>query len=548
MFNRRGVGLVEIVVGLAVLMGISLALISASLLQKQSSLTLATRDACYQVSRNVIANIKAYENDLTVRNWVPGRGNNNTDLVPANARDPLCSTARVKGVCDTDDLLAGNGLGATDRDFNNFLNRRNSATWAYSVYNIAKAGTNGDLQTSMDPAKGAVEPCAVYIADFDPQYLPSPVLPADLYGGYEGLIALKIVQTNATNAQCNTNRSLVAPLSPVFFQVTANVYLRRPGNATWETSCATQAGVGYAPDTTKAALTVEFKNLDEADLNTARLDAARNPATPYNLCLDPNNSPYSPLTWPSARGIIVDLTASEPGAYFRCDVSGSDYPTPGMRKCSAAKLDIVNSAGNRVLEGDFDWQNPSALYNARPVARGQWGSKPFPTPATGVMLPYPTPFDPARRPIYRFAFEATDVGRNQTRVPASPNEFYHFTLEPVCPPRQEYCPNRPPPDDGCGESCPVGTRQGQRCPDPLLYCPQHQPGICDDCERGGFCQPGRKGVVPIIGNKNAATYDGRSTTNPDCPDPATYYPCDIRYNWCGARCPVGTRVPPGPNP
>ncbi|MEQ1875377.1 MAG: prepilin-type N-terminal cleavage/methylation domain-containing protein [Bdellovibrionia bacterium] len=536
--NERGVGLVEVAVSIAILALIAVALSLSSTQQKRANVSLSTKDACHQIARNVASNIKAYENDLTVRNWIPGVKNGNSDTPAINNRDPLCSTSRARGVCAEMELLGGTGQGATANDFYNFLNRRNAATWAYMVYNLSKTG-DANFTPSPVPGGGALDPCTIYLADFDPQYLPSPVTKTNLFLGYDGLLTLKLTQSNVANvAQCN--RSRLEPHSPIFFQITAGVFLRTQPGTDWETSCGAQTAVGYKPDSERANLTIVFRNLDNIPLPAGRL--SQNSAAPYNLCLDPAGQPYDWTNWGTSRGLIADLTASEPGAFFRCEASLSNDPTPGLRKCTSAKIRLRDASNNPVFEGDFDWVNDTDLYNKRPTARAQWGGKPEPTPALRPPLPYATPFVLANRPVFSVAFEATDVGRNQTRVPASSN--YFFALEPSCPPPMTYCPNAAPINDGCGGTCPQGTLSGANtpaiCPDPKLFCGNHRP--CDTCELTSC--PGTRGQPQVVGLKNPNSYMTANT--PDCPPPNTYYPCEHRYDYCGQLCPMGTKPVPGP--
>lgn len=536
-YNERGVGLVEVAVSIAILALVAVGLSLSSNQQKRANITLSTKDACQQIARNVATNIKAYDNDLTVRNWIPGVSNSNNDTPSINDRDPLCSTSRTRGVCAEMELLTGTGTGATTTDFYNFLNRRNAATWAYMVYNLAKGG-NPNFTTSPDPS-GAVSACSIYLADFDPQYLPSPVTKANLSMGYETLLTLKVTQSGVIPAQCNQAR--LAPGAQAYFGISVGVYVKSPNATNWEFSCAAQTSVGYRRDDEKANLTVEFKNLDNVPLNPVRVGLGRSPATPYNLCLDPAGQPYGWADWPTSRGLIADLTASEPGAFFRCEASLSNNPTPGLRKCTSAKIRLTDASGAQVFDGDFDWLNPTELYNKRPRARAQWGGKPIPTPAARPPLPYATPFVLANRPVFQVSFEATDVGRNQTK-----SGTYYFALEASCPPTNTYCPNAAPLNDGCGGTCPQGTMNGTNtppiCPNPKLFCNYLRP--CDTCELTSC--PGTRGQPQRIGPKDPAQY--LDPNGFDCPPTDTYYPCEHRYDYCGAVCQPGTKAVPGPNP
>ncbi|HEX4924653.1 MAG TPA: hypothetical protein VFV50_11225 [Bdellovibrionales bacterium] len=491
--TNSGYGLAEVLIGIGLLAIIAAGLSFSSISTRARTTDLTGATSCSVVANGITSSIKAYDNSLIVRNWLP---RTNTSLTATQAaQDPFCnSNSGRTPVCDTFAFFANlkghSGYVEPDR-LANFQNVRGAFAWAQSLYNRYRStGICAQDGITLTP-------------DAMVRLLPAPLeLPA--------WVAEYRVYLKDASIPCGT----LSTEKTTRFELRIVPRYRNSNTGPLEyEACASTIGIASPIDSHPPTLSVQaVRNLDGADIPPGACSDRRT--------VDQIRQAGGPGTnWQS---IFVDLFANEPGSVLTCRRAAAfENDPPGrFRNCPDMPIDgtLAVTPNEHTVSFNQPLQARLSLLNMRP--RG-----------------------PAAADTYIYEARAIDVGGNPSNLVTTSFRVH----SPTCVSETLYCPNAAPasladpqpwafngifirPYDDCLNGlCPQGTR---RFCDPAIEASTCQGQVfLDDC---GL--PNCQGTMPA------------SCGDPDSIDCGLPVP-----GTCGAACGTGRRgcapsPPPTPPP
>ncbi|HEX4925208.1 MAG TPA: hypothetical protein VFV50_14035, partial [Bdellovibrionales bacterium] len=354
----------------------------------QLDLTGAT--SCYELTYGITNAIKAYDNTLIVRNWLPRA---TTMLTSAMANhDPFCSDSGGRTpVCDTFALFRN--IGSTpfvEEETRNFQNIRGAFTWAQSLYNRERdRGICAEPGLSLRPEQLQ-------------QLLPSQMDMPPWAERYELYIKDRALACGDESTSMLANLEL---------RVKA-FYRPRPNTGVFD-SCASTIALSNPTDAVPPRLTVQ---------------AVRNQrglAIPLGGCTDRRTLEDIAFEGGAIgddwQQVYIDLFVNEPGTILSCR-KGSSFdldPADRYRNCPDMGLPDGAVLTMTPAEDEISYNTP---LQARLAMNGLAERAPY-------------------NEMHVYEIKATDVGNNDSNLTTTAFRVHY----PRCPvPRDQYCPNAGP--------------------------------------------------------------------------------------------------------
>jgi hypothetical protein len=427
--NQKGLGLVEVVVSLAILLMISIgaSLIMTSIRNRNADFS-GTTD-CHNLTAGITGTIRSYENALVVRNWLPRRS---TDFAAAQVtQDPFCSSSGGRTpICDTFALFQNldNGNYLDPQDTKNFQNIRGAFTWAQSLYNQNRnKGICKEKGLQMDSEKLR-------------NLLPTQIsLPGWVLGYF-----LYVKDADLPCEQESTSMRATMELT-----ITAR-YLRHP-EATIPNECTSTIKISNPNDTYPPTLKIAgVQNLDGGPILDGQCSDRR--TVPDILKVGGIG-----VNW---QTVFIDFDPIEPGSILSCrkdgafeqDEPGKVWNCPDMQLLDGATVELTPN--ENTISFNQPLQARIRMSNLRD--RGQ--------------------------EMHIYGIKAIDVGGNESNTAVA--RFRVHT--PQCIPRDEYCSIAQPANPPSAAFQGIFVQPFDDCLNGP--CPQGTHSICDDNKKQNTCK------------------------------------------------------------
>jgi prepilin-type N-terminal cleavage/methylation domain-containing protein len=487
--SNRGFGLVEVIVALAILVGIVTATVFFSSTFTTRTVEFGGKTSCQGLANAITTGLKSLENSLVVRNWLPKYESKGESII--NNEDPFCSTKEGhKPVCDAFPLVATEkkNQGYIDENTSQvFQNIRGTPVWAQSMYNKFR-------NQKICEGTGMV----FSRSDFQ-NYLPMPleiptwVIDFEIYIKDTGLKC----GDESTSRQANLE-----------FQVTPRYREARTPASTYDT-CSSSITVANLPDARSPILTqpTPVLNVKGDEVQPGR---CTDPRTLDQIAQNPDKR------WDEVN---FTLEVDEPGSILIARKDGK------FEEDKAGKFwnlqDMTIDGGLSISPGP-----QIVTYNEKLRA----------TLVMGRMTDQGGMSEPSA--LRSYTFQAIDTGGNKSGTVTT--TFYAH--QPVCArPTTDYCPNAAPallppqwdPWKAYNSPTAIGLRPYDDCLNGL--CPQGTHSICDKKIAPLVCDGDKYqddcGLAVCAGTKPKSC-DGVDVSTVLCKKPA--------IGECGANCGIGT--------
>lgn len=385
--TRKGMSLIEVMIAIGLLAAVATTASLYFISTRATTLDFTGATSCYELANGLTNGIKAYDNTLVVRNWLP---RTTTALTSAMAaRDPFCSESGGRTpVCDS--FLLFRNIATTpyvEEDTHNYQNIRGAFTWAQSVYNLYRGSgicTGDGLR---------LDPVALR------RLLPSPMeMPA--WAEYFTLF-IKDTALDCGDESTSMLANLELRVKPYYYP--------RPNRETIETCAAT----------------IALSNPSDSRPPTLTIQAVRNQRgafIPLGGCSDRRTVEEiafeGGVIGSDWLQVYIDLFVNEPGTILSCRKASSFEADPAARFRNCPDLPLADGATLTMTPDEND-----ITYNTPLQARLALNN-------LAERAPY--------NEMHLYEIKATDVGNNDSLVMTTAFRVH----TPTCPvDRTTYCPN-----------------------------------------------------------------------------------------------------------
>ncbi|HEX4925846.1 MAG TPA: prepilin-type N-terminal cleavage/methylation domain-containing protein, partial [Bdellovibrionales bacterium] len=134
--RENGFSLIEVMVAMSLACAVLVGLAYFTVSSRSQSTDLSASSSCYNLVNGITAAIKAHDNAMTIRNWLPSATTGSE--AGYDPKDPLCSREGGRHpVCDSVPLVSlEKKTSFVDfSDPQSYQNIRGAFTWAQSLYN-----------------------------------------------------------------------------------------------------------------------------------------------------------------------------------------------------------------------------------------------------------------------------------------------------------------------------------------------------------------------------------------------------------------------------